>query len=108
MLLFVETMCMLQARSQGHSSPQRRGATTYCLSDSGRHDPGSHGAPVGVPVHAEGGKVTVQASAAQGVHAAMVLEPVPGAVGASSGNLKGDCKLGGMKSENKYKHKTWL
>ena len=36
---------------------------------------------MGVPVHAEDGKVTVQASAAQGVHAAMVLEPVPGAVG---------------------------
>ena len=34
--------------------------------------------PVGVPVHAEGGKVTVQASGTQGVHATMVLEPVPG------------------------------
>jgi len=26
----------------------------------------------------------------------------------SSEKLRGDCKLGGMKSENKYKHKTWL
>jgi len=37
--------------------------------------------PVGVPVHAGGGMVAVQASGAQGVHPKMVLEPVPGAVG---------------------------
>jgi len=65
-------------------------------------------APGGVPVGAGGGKTAVYASGAQEVHSPMVLEPLSGALRDSSEKLRGDCKLGGIKSENKYQHTSWL